>query len=307
MRFRIRRLLITSSTPRKRFRHCHFVREKGTFTIILPFSVAFLWGNIKYLWLIPSGIWGEFSLTDVEMTVPIGEEMMELIKHSPLVRLRLNGTQYHLIDPQSWMTIDEQTGDIFLTDGFRKVEPSRKYSFSISAHNTTTKITINPKKIPTLEGFCSKSGELFCFWDSVTYRIPESTKLSGKVEEIGPVSSEFLKKFCPNVVVKHKLINGSEFFDIREGVLRRISLLDHDTLNPGPNIFPEVECRVTTMPREPTQTFRRTLRVEIVDRNDNPPQRQDDHRITIDIGDPHFIKVSFFQRKKAPTLSLEFN
>ncbi|XP_059619211.1 uncharacterized protein LOC132263457 [Phlebotomus argentipes] len=239
------------------------------------------------------GTWGRTPLRDVEMTVPIGEEMMELIKHSPLVRLQANGMKYHLIDPQNWVTIDEKTGDIFLTDGFRGVELGRKYSVSVATRNDSlpaTKISVSPMKITSLEEFCRKNGELFCFWDSVTYAIPESTKASGKMEEIGPLAPAFLRKICPNVSTKYKLINGSDFLDIRGGFLMRISPLDHDTLNPGPTISPHVQCSVTTASHALSETFNRVLTVNILDRNDNPPQRQDDHRITIDISDPHFTK-----------------
>ncbi|XP_055685611.1 proto-oncogene tyrosine-protein kinase receptor Ret [Lutzomyia longipalpis] len=240
-----------------------------------------------------SGTWGCPGLADMKMTVPIGEEMMDLIKHTPLLQLTANGSKYHVHELQEWLTIDVESGEMFLMDAFRKAKPGQSYTVTVDLLPdcvSSTKIEIIPVRITSLEGFCRENGELFCFWDAATYRIPESGKKSGKVEEIGPIASGFLRKICPNVAMKYKMINGSDFLDIRGGILRRISPVDHDTFAPGPKFMPTVECSVTTSPKTTAKIFRKTLTVDILDRNDNPPQRQDDHRITIDIADPHFSK-----------------
>ncbi|GAB0089421.1 uncharacterized protein DMENIID0001_039590 [Sergentomyia squamirostris] len=243
-----------------------------------------------------NGIWGYPGLSSVEMTVPIGDEMMELIKHTPLVHLRPSPTKYHLIDAENWMTIDEKSGNIFLLDGFRHVTPGQKYYTTVEILDKRNnsmefiKITISPRKITSLEGFCRESGELLCFWDEITYRIAESDGGSEKVEEIGELSSSFLRQICPNVSTKYRMVNASDFLNVQGGILMRISPLDHDTLNPGPEITPQVECTVTTGTQSTPQTFTKILTVDVIDRNDNPPERQDDHRVTINISDPHFTK-----------------
>lgn len=65
---------------------------------------------------------------------------------------------------------------------------------------------------------------------------------------------------------------------------------DHDTLNPGPTLDVNVECRVKN-PQNVVKVFEDTVHVTILDRNDNPPVAQENKILTINLIDPHFQQV----------------
>lgn len=66
---------------------------------------------------------------------------------------------------------------------------------------------------------------------------------------------------------------------------------DHDSTSPGPTISAVIKCEVLNRFQNQVAAREKLLRINVLDRNDNPPEIQTEEEIYIKIEDPHFRKV----------------
>lgn len=86
---------------------------------------------------------------------------------------------------------------------------------------------------------------------------------------------------------------ATTYFAIESNMLITNTRFDHDTTSPGPTINTVVKCQVSNSINDRVAVRDRLLRINVLDRNDNPPEIQNEEEISIKLEDPHFKKVIF--------------
>lgn len=90
----------------------------------------------------------------------------------------------------------------------------------------------------------------------------------------------------------HSFRLATTYFAIESNMLTTITRFDHDSISPGPTITAVVKCEVSNKLNGEVALRMNSLRINILDRNDNPPEIQSEEEITIKLENPHFTEVS---------------
>lgn len=89
--------------------------------------------------------------------------------------------------------------------------------------------------------------------------------------------------------------SATTYFAIESNMLMAHTRFDHDAVSPGPIINSVVKCEVFNRLSNQVVAVRdKLLRINVLDRNDNPPEIQAAEEISIKLDDPHFRKVNFW-------------
>lgn len=100
----------------------------------------------------------------------------------------------------------------------------------------------------------------------------------------------------PGLFIKENFVQlATTYFAIESNVLMASTRFDHDSVSPGPIINTIVKCEVLNKLNHQVAVRDKLLRVNVLDRNDNPPEIQAVEDISIKLDDPHFRKVKFFE------------
>lgn len=88
-------------------------------------------------------------------------------------------------------------------------------------------------------------------------------------------------------------ILGTEYVRIKGNALYTLAGMDHDTLDPGPKLHVHVQCEVLNLITNLLSITGRVLEINVIDRNDNLPELQDEHDRMVMLNDPHFRQVCY--------------
>lgn len=158
-------------------------------------------------------------------------------------------------------------------------------------------LIVQPVKVQSRHEFCKSHLEKICFWDSAIYSIVETDARNGRtrspIVEIGEVSSLVYRRLCPDLSFDYRLANATDYLAMHGNILRTAGnkSLDHDSQEPGPELFANLQCTVQLAFDEPPVNIYKVVQVVVLDKNDNYPEI---HNGVMDytIADPHFKKVS---------------
>lgn len=153
-------------------------------------------------------------------------------------------------------------------------------------------LIIEPLKSNTLSEFCKVYMYKICFWDTITYRTKENHVGQKFITKIGDIGPNVYQHLCSEYMIKYKLLNGTQYLSIKDNSIFSNANLDRDTHYPGACLLAEIECSVQRSPNDIPSIFRKTIQINILDRNDNHPYVQANHnQIDIVLNRPQFDKV----------------
>ncbi|XP_037052203.1 proto-oncogene tyrosine-protein kinase receptor Ret [Bradysia coprophila] len=265
---------------------------------------------------VSTGYVAYFPLTDVHLTFPLNEQIIDiLLKSPPFLQVNAKSIQYtssnnsnkirfryEIDDTQNYLSINELNGEIRMEDNMKKLDENITIVISASSTNYKTNYSTNTarmsfKVVPentSLAESC-RNFQRICFWDKAMHAVPEN-KLNGN-KMIGSLGPIFYRKICPNLNVKYSLVNATTYFGIESNMLTTITRFDHDSISPGPTITAVIKCDVSNKLNEETAVQIKPLRINILDRNDNPPEIQTPEPLTIRLEDPHFTQDTVISTK----------
>lgn len=89
-------------------------------------------------------------------------------------------------------------------------------------------------------------------------------------------------------------MSATTYFTIESNMLHTYTRFDHDSISPGPTISAIIKCEVLNRFQNQVAVQEKLLRINVLDRNDNPPEIQAEEDVYIHLEDPHFRKVFNF-------------
>ncbi|XP_052864317.1 uncharacterized protein LOC128270932 [Anopheles cruzii] len=265
-----------------------------------------------------------FSTSKLRLTLPISKESYIILRNEPIVNLRLLSTngfdsysfRYNIESPPGggdYLKVDERTGSLWITSKILSL--ANVTEFIIVAKNGTSaaarlSLTIDPQLVEedSLDRFCEHHPDRACFWDAVQYRVAENGPRNWTIGTLGPT---FYRRLCPQHRLTYDLLaeedgvhegnvknvtRSSDYLlvDASDGTLRTRVPYDHDSHAPGPALLAAVRCTVWQL-GDPSgsseQSINRTVRINVLDRNDNLPRHETSNGTSSDVqvylDDPH--------------------
>ncbi|KAJ6647010.1 Proto-oncogene tyrosine-protein kinase receptor Ret, partial [Pseudolycoriella hygida] len=297
------------------------IKTKSKMTSSIGTNICFGLLYVVVLAKLSTGYSTYFPLTDVHFTLPVNDELLKTLQEKPPflqvnakfiqdIENDVNENRFHyeIDDTQNYLSINELNGEIRVEEKMKKL--GTNVTITISANLITkpsivarTSLKIVPQSVSMAES--CKNFEQICFWDSAIYSVPENV-LHGNLT-IGAIGPNFYEKICPNLSVKYALLNGKQkqyekiltvsqpsiqlattYFAIESNILIANTRFDHESISPGPGIRANIKCMVRNDLKQLVAVHNKVLRVNVLDRNDNLPEMQDDEEVSIHLEDPHF-------------------
>ncbi|XP_070499591.1 uncharacterized protein Ret isoform X3 [Chironomus tepperi] len=238
-----------------------------------------------------------FQQTDFTLKVPIFGSK-HVYDKQPLIKFEaLDGTstKKFSMDPSvDFLHIDEKTGELwFKEQNFyaKDVASVLNLKIILSTSNddddeedlieTTANINFVPYKFA--RDFCETS---MCFYNSIEFHAVEDFNDNFKMREIGEIAPRFHRRICRKYHVEYQLLNGTNFFDIKNNKIFTKTTLDRER-NPSLKVNIQCHIRMGSFVLSDTKVFN----VTVIDVNDNPVKVQENHKITnMKLDSPNYTK-----------------
>ncbi|CAG9798345.1 unnamed protein product [Chironomus riparius] len=131
--------------------------------------------------------------------------------------------------------------------------------------------------------FCESS---MCFYDSIDFHAIEDFNENFKMREIGEIVPRFYRRICRKYHVEYKLLNGTNFFDIKNNKIFTKTTLDRER-NSSLKVNIQCNIKMGSFVFNDTKVFN----ISVIDVNDNPVKVQDNHKVTnVKLDSPNFTK-----------------
>ncbi|KAJ8680619.1 hypothetical protein QAD02_016406 [Eretmocerus hayati] len=238
-----------------------------------------------------------FPQSDLSLRIPyIPDNGIKLESDIELINVRTldndsrvpEDPHYEILAPkEKFATLDEKNGNIVLQN-LPKAGSSSAILVQAKEKNGAEaflEIKIQPQAVKDGKLDCSNFLQDMCFWNTSKYRVYENQPMT----LLGSLGPEAYKNICPHFFTSYELLNGTEFFHLVEGKLYSNEFLDRDTSNPpkgtGPQASAKIRCTIWDETTGMDKTIDKTLKIDILDQNDNPPVTQTNRSIEIHLKD----------------------
>ncbi|KAK9296820.1 hypothetical protein QLX08_009233 [Tetragonisca angustula] len=190
------------------------------------------------------------------------------------------------------VSIDPETSSLFLHGLSDEGTSSGSETIVVLAKQERTneavlEITVKPLRVNATTINCADYVQDMCFWNTSRYRIYENQPIA----MIGTFGPGIYTDLCPSFhVTGYKLLNGTEYFHVSNDTLFANAFLDRDSLGPapggpGPRVVVQVQCvvweEITGVQYAPIDT----LRIDVLDQDDNPPMAQGNDSVNVSLGE----------------------
>ncbi|KAF3427350.1 hypothetical protein E2986_12135 [Frieseomelitta varia] len=172
------------------------------------------------------------------------------------------------------VSIDPETNSLFLHGLSDEGTSSRSDTIVVLAKQERTneavlEITVKPLRVNATTINCADYVQDMCFWNTSRYRIYENQPIA----MIGTFGPGIYTDLCPSFrVTGYKLLNGKDSLGPAPG-------------GPGPRVAVQVQCvvweEITGVQYAPIDT----LRIDVLDQDDNPPMAQGNDSVDVSLGE----------------------
>lgn len=136
-------------------------------------------------------------------------------------------------------------------------------------------IKVQPVLIENGRVNCTDFIEDMCFWQETKYRIYENQPVS----MLGILGPEIYKNICSNFhVTRYELLNGTQFFHVEGNTIFSNESLDRDSKDnvrgTGAHVDVQIRCVVWERQTGFQHAVEKTIGIDILDQDDNPPVDQ---------------------------------
>ncbi|XP_033229380.1 proto-oncogene tyrosine-protein kinase receptor Ret isoform X2 [Belonocnema kinseyi] len=144
-----------------------------------------------------------------------------------------------------------------------------------SGEGASLEIKVEPVLVENGMINCTDYLEDMCYWHETKYRIYENQPIT----MLGSFGPEIYKGICPDFhVTRYELLNGTQFFHVEGNVIFSNASLDRDSKHTargtGAHVDVEVRCVIWERQTGFQHAMERTIGIDILDQDDNPPVDQ---------------------------------